>query len=121
MNRSQASAIVAMVIGLSVMANATSHDTTAAGASSASPLLAFVFAILGMMSFAGAVLAIRIGCLGNLAAWSGFVVRMIVFLITGVVAVAYSVMTDGAPEITFAILAIPSTAGFVQAGGVLCV
>merc|ERR1712178_528169 len=119
MNKSQAAAIFTMVIGLAVMGNATSQDTVASG--NGIPTLAFFLAILGMVSFAGAVLAIRTGCIGNLAAWSGFVVRMIVFLVLGVIAFGYSVLAHGWPVLNVATLGVPIMGGFVQAAGVLCV
>jgi drug/metabolite transporter (DMT)-like permease len=120
MNRAQAGAILVIVSGLAIMGKA-SQASTSDGGSVGDAVIAFGIAILGMVGFACAVLSIRVGCLGRLAAWSGFVVRMLVLLVIGAMAFAYSVFTVGWPTLPWNMWLVPIFGGLCQAGGVLCI
>lgn len=118
LNLMQAAAMLAILTGLCIVAVCSS--TASGEESQEEPLVAFGLSLLAMVSFACAALAIRIGCMGNLAAWSGFVVRMLVFLLIGSVAFAYSVLTAGWPAADLTDWGAPALAGLVQAAGVFC-
>jgi len=120
MNWKQVTAVMSIVTGLGIMA-VSSGSHSGIGPAAADSILAFALAVLGMIFFANAVLSVRVGCLGNLAAWSGFVVRMLVMLVIGAAALTHSVMKVGWPNTGLGALAAPAAAGVLQAGGVLCV
>lgn len=122
MNLKQVAAVLSIVTGLCIMAVCSAGSSSAGGdESQETPIVAFGLSLLGMVSFACAVLAIRVGCLSNLAAWSGFVVRMLVLLLIGSLAFGYSVLTAGWPVADLKEWGAPALAGLMQAGGVLCV
>jgi len=122
MNLKQVAAVLAIVAGLCIMA-VCSRGSSAVGGdrSQEEPLVAFGLSLLGMVSFACAVLSIRAGFMGNLAAWSGFVVRMLLLLLIGSLSFGYSVLTAGWPVADLKDWGAPALAGLMQAGGVLCV
>lgn len=120
MNTKQGASIVVIVLGLGVMA--LSSQSGGSEGSFATSLLSLLMSVFGMLSFAFCVLAIRIGCMENLAAWSGFAVRMLTVGGFGVTVFVYSACTAGWPTGAKAVEWLyPVGAGVAQAAGVFCV
>lgn len=121
MDSQQMWGVVAVVTGQVIIAmSSTAPSPTTSDSQPDQPMLAYVLAVLGMLSFAACVLAIRSGAIGGLAAWSNFDVRMLVMLVGGAVAFAYSCVTVGWPAMSLAAWMCPVIAGLAQAVGVFC-
>jgi len=121
MNRWQIAGVVSIMIGLIIMGLGSSDGLEIEDEDESKPLLAFLFAVLSMLFFAAAVLSIRCGFTECLAAWSGFIVRMMVMLLLGASILVFSITIDGWPQATFANWCIPVSAGVLQAAGVFFV
>lgn len=125
----QGSLVLAILVGLVLMellpSGGAASEADVAGESTPGEQLAefaaFGISVAGMVSFAAAVLAIRVGFAGGLAAWSGFVVRMLTLLAIGIIAFGYSVLTNGWPSAALIAWVGPTGAAVSQCGGVLCV
>lgn len=117
----QAACIVSIVVGLCVMALGSGGSSGPDGASGLQQAEAYLYALFGMFLFASTVLGMRIGFMAGLAAWSGFVVRMITVLGCGVISFAYAVWSDGVPQVPLLAWSAPVVAGLCQAAGVFCV
>lgn len=120
MNSQQKLGVMAVVTGQMIIANFSAKSSATVVSRPDQTLLAYGLAVLGMLSFAACVLAIRIGAIGGLAAWSGFDVRMLVLLVLGSFAFTYSCMTVGWPYMSSGAWMCPIVAGLAQAIGVFC-
>ncbi|EER16615.1 hypothetical protein Pmar_PMAR018153 [Perkinsus marinus ATCC 50983] len=85
---SQAVAILVVLGGLVVMG--ASFDSGVGGSA-----LGFLYAILGMLSFAASIVCIRSSCIDGIDAWSGFIGRMGVMFFMGLIALADSGFNGG--------------------------
>lgn len=118
----QAGCVFTIVSGMGVMAICSSSGQSQVNNGvQERPVLAFFLAFLGMLSFAMAILAIRVGCTGGVSTWSGFSVRMVCLLVIGIAAEVHSIRTVGWPPLDVMLWVAPCAAGLLQAAGVLCV
>ncbi|KAF4712588.1 hypothetical protein FOZ62_006269, partial [Perkinsus olseni] len=85
----QAVAILVVLTGLIIMG--ASFDSGVGGGKP----LGFVYAILGMLSFAASIVCIRSSCIDGIDAWSGFIGRMGVMFFMGLIALGDSGLNGG--------------------------
>ncbi|KAF4664120.1 hypothetical protein FOL47_005285 [Perkinsus chesapeaki] len=115
LSKMQIFAICIVLSGLVVMA--------AFDGGSSGKLMGFVYAILGMLTFAASLLCIRQSCRDGMAAWSGFIGRMGVMFFMGLIALIYTACTHTFfPEnwkLWPDMYVWPQVAGISQAVGVL--
>ncbi|EER16007.1 conserved hypothetical protein [Perkinsus marinus ATCC 50983] len=111
----QVLAICIVLSGLVVMA--------AFDGGSSGKFMGFIYAILGMLTFAASLLCIRQSCRDGMAAWSGFIGRMGVMFFMGLIALLYTVFTHSFFPEDWSLWAQmyiwPQVAGISQAIGVL--
>ncbi|KAF4689319.1 hypothetical protein FOZ60_001731 [Perkinsus olseni] len=90
---------------------------------SAGKLMGFVYAILGMLTFAASLLCIRQSCRDGMAAWSGFIGRMGVMFFMGLIALIYTLCHHTFLPQDWSLwpdmYIWPQVAGISQAAGVL--